>query len=108
MAPITKALFLLFLRHKDGIAIKDLPDYRKELTALYWDMIKSDNEAAVTATVERVTDPFNNDVNVHFSRIKRAFTFLFNPDLAVNYYIDGKRGEPKKIALPRELVEWND
>ena len=108
MAPITKALFLLFLRHKDGIAIKDLPDYRKELTALYWDMIKSDNEAAVTATVERVTDPFNNDVNVHFSRIKRAFTFMFNPDLAVNYYIDGKRGEPKKIALPRELVEWND
>lgn len=24
----------------------------------------------------------------------------------VHYYVDGKRGGPKKILLPRELVKW--
>jgi hypothetical protein len=26
--------------------------------------------------------------------------------LAQHYYIDGKRGNAKKIALPRDLVVW--
>lgn len=106
MAPMTKALYLLFLRHEEGIAFKDLPDYRRELIALYWDLIESDDEETVLATVERVTDPFNNDINVHCSRIKAAFTLKFENALASNYYIYGKRGEAKRISLPRELVEW--
>lgn len=108
MAPMTKALYLLFLRHEEGIAFKELPDYRRELTALYWDLIESDDEENVLATIERVTDPFNNDINVHCSRIKAAFTLKFENALASNYYIYGKRGEPKRISLPRNLVEWSD
>lgn len=108
MAPITKALYLLFLRHEEGIVFKELPDYRSELTALYWDMIDSDNEKDVTTKIERITDPFNNDINVHCSRIKAAFTLKFENMLAINYYIHGKRGEAKRISLPRNLVEWTD
>lgn len=108
MAPMTKALYLLFLRHEEGIAFKELPGYRGELTALYWDLIESDDEENVLATIERVTDPFNNDINVHCSRIKAAFTLKFENALASNYYIYGKRGEPKRISLPRNLVEWSD
>lgn len=108
MAPITKALYLLFLRHEEGIIFKELPDYRSELTALYWDLIDSDNEKDVTTKIERITDPFNNDINVHCSRIKAAFTLKFENMLAINYYIHGKRGEPKRISLPRNLVEWTD
>ena len=71
-------------------------------------MIESDDEENVLATIERVTDPFNNDINVHCSRIKAAFTLKFENALASNYYIYGKRGEPKRISLPRNLVEWSD
>ena len=35
MEPIVKAVYLLFLSHPEGIVLKCLPDYRKELTALY-------------------------------------------------------------------------
>ena len=106
MAPMTKAIYLLFLRYDEGIMFKELPDYRNELTALYWDMIESDDEENVKATVARVTDPFSNAINEHCSRIKAAFTLKFENALASNYYIYGKRGEPKRISLPRELVEW--
>jgi hypothetical protein len=29
-----------------------------------------------------------------------------NDHMAKHYYIDGPRGEAKKIALPRDLVVW--
>ena len=106
MAPMTKAVFLLFLRHEEGIVFKDLPDYRKELMVLYWDMVESDDEASVRSKVERVTNPFCNAINEHCSRIKAAFALKFDDTLASNYYINGRRGEAKRISLPRELVEW--
>lgn len=106
MAPMTKAVFLLFLRHEEGIVFKDLPDYRKELMVLYWDMVESDDEASVRSKVERVTNPFCNAINEHCSRIKAAFALKFDDTLASSYYINGRRGEAKRISLPRELVEW--
>ena len=106
MAPMTKAVFLLFLCHEEGIAFKDLPDYGGELLALYWDMVDSDDEVAVKAKVQRVTNPFNNAINEHCSRIKAAFALKFDDSLASSYYISGHRGEPKRISLPRKLVEW--
>jgi hypothetical protein len=30
----------------------------------------------------------------------------FDNHIAKHYYIDGLRGEAKRIALPRELVAW--
>ena len=35
MEPLVKAVYLLFLSHPEGIVLKCLPDYRKELTTLY-------------------------------------------------------------------------
>ena len=97
---------MLFLRHEEGIVFKDLPDYKDELMVLYWDMVESDDEDAVRSKVERVTNPFNNAINEHCSRIKAAFALKFDDSLASSYYINGRRGEPKRISLPRSLVEW--
>ena len=40
------------------------------------------------------------------ARIRGAFVGQFDNHIAKYYYIDGRRGEPKKIALPRDLVVW--
>ncbi len=45
-------------------------------------------------------------LNEKCARIREAFVGQFDEHFAKNYYIDGKRGEPKKISLPRELVKW--
>ena len=39
-------------------------------------------------------------------RIKGLRCRQFDNHLAKHYYIDGLRGEAKKIALPRDLVVW--
>ena len=43
---------------------------------------------------------------VKCATIRGAFVGQFDDHLARHYYIDGLRGEAKKIALPRELVVW--
>ena len=40
------------------------------------------------------------------ARIRGAFVGQFDDRMARYYYIDGRRGEPKKISLPRNLVVW--
>lgn len=108
MPHMIKAIYLLFLRREEGILFKELPNYSNELTALYWNMIESDDEESVTVAIQRVTNPFSNAINEHCSRIKASFTLKFDHALACNYFIDGSRGMPKKISLPRKLVDWND
>jgi hypothetical protein len=60
----------------------------------------------VVQSIEDVTNPLLNSINEKCARIRGAFLGQFDNHLAKHYYIDGNRGEAKKIALPRDLVVW--
>ena len=109
MTPLPKAVFLLYLKHPEGIMFSYLPDFREELMDIY-KKIKGPffNESSAKKSIEDVTDPLSNSINEKCSRIREAFVSKFDEHLAKYYYIDGKRGEPKKIALPRMLVKWEE
>ena len=106
MEPINKAVFLLFLKHPEGIIFKCLPDYRKELAEIY-QMIKplGLNDRAIQS-IEDATNPCLNSINEKCARIRGAFISQFDENLAQHYFIRGYRGEAKKISLPRDLVVW--
>lgn len=106
MHPLSKALYLLFLRHPEGISFSDLPDYRTELLRMYELMSGRDSREDIRRSINDVTDPTRNSINEKCSRIKQAFLREFDDSIARNYYITGGRGEPKKILLPREMVIW--
>lgn len=108
MTPLPKAVFLLFLKHPEGIMFSYLPDYRDELMDIY-SKVKGPFFNVMTArqSIEDVTDPLKNSINEKCSRIREAFVSKFDDHLARNYYITGERGEVKKITLPRTMVEWD-
>ncbi len=108
MPPLDKALYFLFLRHPEGIRFKELCDYATELSCLYSSVSGRDDMGQIEASISSLIDPLNNSVNEKCSRIKRAFTKAFSKHLARYYYIDGKGGQPKSIALDRDLVFWDD
>ena len=107
MTPLPKAVFLLFLKHPEGIMFSYLPDFRDELFDIY-KKLKGPffNETSARQSIEDVTNPLSNSINEKCSRIREAFISKFDDSLARYYYVDGKRGEAKKIALPRTLVKW--
>ena len=106
MEPMTKAVYLLYLRHPEGIAFKQLPDFRKEMADLYVKIKPYGLNDRVLKSIEDVTNPLLNSINEKCSRIKAAFLSEVDASLADHYYIIGKGGEEKKITLPRNLVIW--
>ena len=106
MEPLTKAVYLLFLKHPEGITFKALPDYRKELAELYTIIKPLGLNDRVIKSIEDVTNPLLNSINEKCSRVKAAFLAEVDASLADQYHITGKGGEPKKVTLPRQLVIW--
>lgn len=106
MEPLVKAVYLLFLKHPEGILFKHLPDYREELTGIYAKLRPLGMSEKAIQSIEDVTNPLLNSINEKCARIRSAFVGQFDDRMAKHYYIDGPRGEAKKIALPRDLVVW--
>ncbi len=106
MEPLVKAVYLLFLRHPEGIIFKSLPDYRQELTKLYSEVRPWGLTDRALQSIEDVTNPMLNSINEKCARIKKAFVGILGSEMAKKYYIKGNRGEPKSIALSCDLVVW--
>ena len=104
MEPLVKAVYLLFLRHPEGIVFKQLPDYRKELIGIYVKLKPAGLTDRAMQSIEDVTNPMLNSINEKCARIRGAFVGQFDDYMAKNYYVDGARGEAKKIVLPRTMV----
>ena len=106
MEPLVKAVYLLFLSHPEGIVLKCLSDYRKELTLLYLLLRPAGLTDRVLQSIEDVTNPTLNSINEKCARIRKAFSGLLPKSVARYYSISGKRGEVKKIDLVRANVVW--
>ncbi len=108
MPPLSKAIYLLYLHHPEGIKFSYLPDYRRELLSMYEMISGRDNREDIRRSIDDVTDPTRNSINEKCSRIKQAFLRVFDDSIARNYYITGERGEAKKILLPQDLIVWEN
>ena len=106
MEPLVKAVYLLFLKHPEGILFKGLTDYREELLDIYKKLKPMGLNKRTIQSIEDVTNPLLNSINEKCARIRSAFVKEFDESLAKNYFVIGERGEAKKIALPRDLLIW--
>lgn len=118
LSPIHKALYMLFLRHEEGIEFKRLSEHREELKELYMKITNRVSSDAINDTINRLTDPLDNAINEKCSRIKTAFAAHLD-EFSLRYYIIAghtTRQFPssnrvwferkKTIMLPRNLVEY--
>lgn len=106
MEPIVKAVYLLFLKHPEGIAFKCLPDYREELLGIYQKIKPFGLTERAIRSIEDVTNPLLNSINEKCSRIRAAFLSEVDPTLLEQYIVTGKSGEVKKVMLSRDFVVW--
>ena len=106
LEPLVKSVYLLFLKHPEGIIFKDLPDYRKELALIYNKVRPWGLTDRALKSIEDVTNPMLNSINEKCARIRRTFVSMLDSSVAEQYYIKGERGKAKKITLSSELVAW--
>lgn len=120
LSPINKALYLLFLRHEEGINFKCLSDYRDELTDIYRKVTNRVSDDTIAESIDRLVNPLDNSINEKCARIKAAFAKCMD-EYQLRYYIITKHSvreiagtsrvwfdRKKVITLPRELVEFEE
>jgi len=104
--PLPRALYILFLKHPEGINFKDLVDYKDEIQTIYNTITNRVHMDKASKSVEDLVDPTNNSVHEKCSRIKSAFMKLFGKAGAEQYAITGKAGEAKSIPAAKGFVDW--
>lgn len=104
---LSKALYILFLFHDEGIMLNYLNDYKPELYRIYRQISTYGDNALLAQAIDNLTNFVGNTLNATLSRIKKAFTDILGND-AVPYLIQGPRAGRKVIHLERRLVMFED
>ncbi|MDR1860387.1 MAG: hypothetical protein LBR06_05650 [Bacteroidales bacterium] len=104
MTVLPKTLFVFFLRHPEGIVLKQLSDYEPEILQIYKMLSKRMNEQEMRESIKQLCHPTENSVNEKISRVKQAFLRQISDRNACHYYIAGARGKEYKIMLDRKLL----
>lgn len=104
LTPLPKALYLLFLRHPEGIAFKEMACHAAELSAIYAQLSPSINPQRREQQIRSLTDPLSNSLNEKVSLIHRAFATVLDDSLLPFYVIDGPKGSQRTVRLPRSLL----
>jgi hypothetical protein len=106
LRPLVKTVFLLFLRHPEGIRFGDLPAYRNELMDLYLGITRRPSGPETEASIDRLIDPRDNSIHEKAANLAAALSKYFPPERMHAYTLTGKAGAPKRIRLDRSRVEW--
>ena len=106
LRPLVKTVFLLFLRHPEGIRFGELPAYRNELMDLYLGITRRPSGPETEASIDRLIDPRDNSIHEKAANLAAALSKYFPPEKLHAYTLTGKAGAPKRIRLDRSRVEW--
>ncbi len=97
MTPLEKTLYLLFMRHPEGIHLTSLVEHKAELQEIYTNISSLDSLMGMRQSIDDMCNALNNSASEKLSKIKVQFEKALGKELAKHYYIQGKRGEKKRI-----------
>lgn len=106
LRPLVKTLFILFLRHPEGILLKQRDCFRAELEEIYSTINPNTFREDVKARVARLVDLEDNSFSEKASVLNARLKELLPDEIAGEYQIKGHNGCPRKIRLNPLLVHW--
>ena len=106
LRPLVKALFILFLRHPEGILLKQRDRYRQELVDIYSVICPNTAMEDIKARVGRLVNLQDNSFSEKASVLNARLEELLPSGMAEDYKIQGYNGHPRRIMLNPLLVHW--
>jgi len=107
---IDKVLYILFLKHKDGLEYVDFPDMELEITELYFKHVPSNKGLAkIEKTISNLCMPLSELRNQAKSRVNGSLEATLGSTLAVHYKIvQNPETLVHSIKLPAEFRVFID
>ena len=106
LRPLVKALFILFLRHPEGILLKQRDRYRAELEDIYATICPNTALDDIRGRIGRLVDLEDNSFSEKASVLNARLEALLPAGAAGGYKIQGYNGHPRRIPLNPLLVHW--
>jgi hypothetical protein len=108
LSHLTKAIYFLFLKHPEGINLKELGNYKKELLTIYTSISNQLDYNKMAKSIDDVINIETKAIYTHLSRIKSAFYKIMDTSFA-KYYIVSGSGENERIVLfnTKDII-WNN
>ena len=106
LRPLVKTIFILFLRHPEGILFKQRGRYRQELEEIYAVICPNIAMDDIRERVGRLVNLEDNSFSEKVSVLNARLDELLSKGTAKHYQIQGNNGHPRRIPLNPLLVHW--
>lgn len=104
--PLVRALFILFLKHPEGILLKDRARFQKDLEDIYGVIAPNVDAEDRHRRVQKLTDLEDNAFSENLSILNATLDRIV-PLSQVNILkVQGRNGYPRRIPLSPLLVHW--
>lgn len=106
LSHLTKSVYFLFLKHPEGINLKNLEIYKKELLTIYTSVSNQLDHDKMIKSIEDVVNLETKAIYTHLSRIKSAFYKIMDASHANYYIISGNGDEDRKVLFNTKSIDW--
>jgi hypothetical protein len=106
LSHLTKSIYFLFLKHPEGINLKELENFKKELLTIYISVSNQIDHDKMIKSVEDVVNLETKAIYTHLSRIKSAFYKIMDASHANHYVISGNGEEYRKVLFNTNAIDW--
>ena len=106
LRPLVKALFILFLKHPEGILLKRRDEYREELEEIYGIIAPGVSRDDVIKRVGRLVCVEDNSFSEKASVLNASLERMLPGSIVDGYKIQGHNGSPRRIPLAPVAALW--
>lgn len=104
--PLQLTLYVFFLRHPQGIYLRDISSYHRELVETYNVIMPNRQDFRALRSIDAICNLEDSSLREKLSQIKRIVkSKIINETLAANYYITGERGSVYKLSIPENMIQ---
>jgi len=104
--PLLKVLLIFFLRHPEGVNLKERESFREELLDIYSVISPQVNESVRKERIKRLTDPEYNTMTENISFLNAALENYFYGPFIGGYKINGSVEKRHHIMIDPITVKW--
>ena len=108
LSHLTKAIYFLFLKHPEGINLKELGKHKKELLTIYTSVSNQLDYDKMSKSIDDVIDIETKAIYTHLSRIKSAYYKIMDASFAKYYIVSGSGEEERKVLFNTNDIDWNN
>lgn len=107
LEPLHKVVYLLFLKHPEGIEFNQIDTYKPEIEDLYKRIRPDGVKDKIIKSLNNLTSTKkDNSLHEKISKIKKYLITELGEVLAEKYIIKGSKNEAYRINLPEDQIKF--